>query len=538
MTTATVEALSLASLTALLSQPPQYPRNPTHKSHQPLVLYIVRVPGSRDVVLTPLKPPTKASISLDAIQTSLYYLHVETADDEVVKQSLEAERRASDENRPPPVPIQRKPLPPTSFANYPPSRRPPTPPKSYPDFQPAGDNSNKQYDRYAARGSHVRLGVDTTAKQSKPRGARPMPSTGVAYHDNQSPRDAVDESANIPTKLQIPEQPPSFDAATLSALTRQESPSSPSPDIIPSHFTKLTLIRRDPTSGAQWNVGSIRVGTRRHHLSPLQPVEVTLTSPGYTRFAQMPDTASPVKRASFDLLRSPSPPRGNPFWRYVGFRTVADEKTSLQDVRVSSNEFSEQSKGSSNKKPRQVYSFTSPWQGMCIFSNGVDGKSLRLRHSLPTNSNAIGEQGAGVAELRLNLPWSILRAREANRQSASEPEKLPISELIGKSKKEQFRRSMQMLKHDSKHLLRELREGKSSGDDNAVERKLPSGAELVDENYRLSLKLGREKAGGGFKGDSAKLGKLILEDEGLKMGDLVVASCMGCWWQHYHDTVQ
>jgi hypothetical protein len=53
------------------------------------------------------------------------------------------------------------------------------------------------------------------------------------------------------------------------------------------------------------------------------------------------------------------------------------------------------------------------------------------------------------------------------------------------------------------------------------------------EEDRMNLDLGRERAGGGFKGQSAKLGKLIIDDEGLKMCDLVVAACMGVWWQHY-----
>lgn len=42
-----VHAQSLSSLGVLLSNPPQYPRNPTHQAHEPLVLYIVRVPGSK-----------------------------------------------------------------------------------------------------------------------------------------------------------------------------------------------------------------------------------------------------------------------------------------------------------------------------------------------------------------------------------------------------------------------------------------------------------------------------------------------------------
>lgn len=44
---APVEAKSLVSLTNLAANPPAYPRNPTQKPLEPLVLYIVRVPGSK-----------------------------------------------------------------------------------------------------------------------------------------------------------------------------------------------------------------------------------------------------------------------------------------------------------------------------------------------------------------------------------------------------------------------------------------------------------------------------------------------------------
>lgn len=45
--TSAVEAKSLSALTILASNPPRYPRNPTHERHEPLVLYIERVPGSK-----------------------------------------------------------------------------------------------------------------------------------------------------------------------------------------------------------------------------------------------------------------------------------------------------------------------------------------------------------------------------------------------------------------------------------------------------------------------------------------------------------
>jgi hypothetical protein len=50
---------------------------------------------------------------------------------------------------------------------------------------------------------------------------------------------------------------------------------------------------------------------------------------------------------------------------------------------------------------------------------------------------------------------------------------------------------------------------------------------------RLDLSLGQEFAGGGFGGKQAKLGKIILEDEGLKMMDLLVAANLGLWWRAY-----
>lgn len=46
-----VEARSLAAITALAANPPAYPRNPTQEPLEPLVLYIVRVPGSRGMNL-------------------------------------------------------------------------------------------------------------------------------------------------------------------------------------------------------------------------------------------------------------------------------------------------------------------------------------------------------------------------------------------------------------------------------------------------------------------------------------------------------
>lgn len=50
---------------------------------------------------------------------------------------------------------------------------------------------------------------------------------------------------------------------------------------------------------------------------------------------------------------------------------------------------------------------------------------------------------------------------------------------------------------------------------------------------RLDLSLGQELAGGGFGGKQAKLGKIIIDDEGLKMIDLLVAANLALWWRAY-----
>jgi hypothetical protein len=55
---------------------------------------------------------------------------------------------------------------------------------------------------------------------------------------------------------------------------------------------------------------------------------------------------------------------------------------------------------------------------------------------------------------------------------------------------------------------------------------------------RLDLSLGQELAGGGFGGKQAKLGKIILEDEGLKMMDLLVAANLALWWRAYEKAIQ
>jgi hypothetical protein len=58
-------------------------------------------------------------------------------------------------------------------------------------------------------------------------------------------------------------------------------------------------------------------------------------------------------------------------------------------------------------------------------------------------------------------------------------------------------------------------------------------SEPVATTSTLNLSLGQERAGGGFSGKQAKMGKLIVEREGLVMLDLLVAANLSLWWKAY-----
>ncbi|KFY35184.1 hypothetical protein V494_06134, partial [Pseudogymnoascus sp. VKM F-4513 (FW-928)] len=101
-----VEAQSLSSLLQIASNPPRYPRNPSEPKRDPLVLYIARVPGSQDIILTPLKPDIKNLKELD-VASCLYYLHRDLPTDAALADEISATQPA---HLPTPH-IARKPLP-------------------------------------------------------------------------------------------------------------------------------------------------------------------------------------------------------------------------------------------------------------------------------------------------------------------------------------------------------------------------------------------------------------------------------------------
>ena len=443
-------------------------------------------------------------------------------------------------------PIHRKPLPSTPFANYPASQRPPTPLKSYPHFQPPlpGTETATQAERYAARDANLRLNTGDMSVPSlglrEPVGARLLPTApnltmpAATINDENSaspsPFDHTQSQfrlARKPVQPMVPahaQAPEKADVDRSSPTCTSMNPPSQNPPIESDkaavfeaqHGTlRITLIRRDPASGSQWNVGSIVPQNATGHL---HEVDVELTSPGYTQFAKL-DTSGPAA-----------------FRRRVAFlQTSTPDGSSTMRRRSNSAESFSNSINSNNRRSRQAYAFISPWQGMCAFSNGIDGKSLRCRQYLPGANPSMSGVTLDVAELRFNLPWAARRFKEPSKRQGSELSEVssnkPVARPEGPSNREQWRRSFLMLTHKTRkqHFMSDNNDDWKSPHENIGQR------DRSTEGNRLSLDLGREKAGGGFKGHSAKLGKLIIRDEGLKMCDLVVAACMGVWWQQYSD---
>lgn len=106
-----------------------------------------------------------------------------------------------------------------------------------------------------------------------------------------------------------------------------------------------------------------------------------------------------------------------------------------------------------------------------------------------------------VSELRFNLPGSSMPATPRGEE---------------RSKRSSF-----------------FHRGRHSRNNSSLSVDRDDANEVRNSLDRLDLSLGQEFAGGGFGGRQAKLGKIILEDEGLKMMDLLVAANLGLWWRAY-----
>ncbi|KAF5023177.1 hypothetical protein F66182_4758 [Fusarium sp. NRRL 66182] len=566
-----MEARSLTALNTLAGNPPQYPINPAQERQDPLTLYISRVPGTRDVILSPFKPQLK-NVTAEDVASCLYYVHYEVPSVEPLGPPPrdDGHRSSSDESSSARN-IKRKPLPGGA--------RPVTPPASEHLPVPSFDNGNQDVTR--RRGRSVNSSFDTPPKHSwhgyesapdEPSPALPprprqtnvpmiQTPTGSISRKPIGPRQLPSAAHEQETQKYLSNTPGLYqsvpDSDRIRAMNRPQLPArqtnsrSPSPrkSYEGKHPFTLALIRRDPSTGHQWNVGHISSYQSeapppdQDDANPLftsvppvaqppnagnPPINVQIETLGYGKFRGMP------MRPSFDAGpgADANQPRdgGVVMQRQVAMgyaRSWASNwREKLQDGRhsrqgsvgsidsaeaVSPVESHISMQPGPGLRPRG-YIFTSPWNGRCEFRTGSAGRSLRCYHILhderpPCNpltdqgQNQVpgGGNGMPVSELRFNLPTAELFRSPEGREEVK-------SQIQG---------------HFNKLLRRDER------------------SEGYDDDGMVSpfdINLGREKAGGGNRGKRAKLGKLIIYPDGLKMLDLLVSANMGLWWQAWEKS--
>lgn len=388
----------------------------------------------------------------------------------------------------------------------------------------------------------------------------------------------------------------------------------------------ITLIRRDPTSGTQWNVATISTPRMDRNT-----VDIEISTPGYNRFAgsnEMPSLSSIAASLPTGIGRLPNSaiaqslateqPKEQPTGPRKFHRQLCVSKP-FDDSAATDNNNGHNPDGPSSKLKSGYYVFTSPWNGTCTFTNSVNGRSLKCKHMIPTPGGFIPPNGeteappaVTVAELRFNTPFQAANLHSHAHHAIHKPhpnhlspftqsqiqtQSLPrlndnpndnnsssdggplhpsssnnsyasakrnsLSQLLNPntyarpraqtgpgsnppplpaSNPADLRANLNpstLLRRTSMRAQRFARQSQfhpASQPHSHRSTSNSSGGDLdhdSDED-RLDFSLAREPAGGGLRGKSAKLGKLVIEDEGIKMLDLVVAASMAVWWRGYY----
>ena len=312
----------------------------------------------------------------------------------------------------------------------------------------------------------------------------------------------------------------------------------------------ITLIRRNPATDSQWNIGRLSLLEPNSPHSPnrspkhrKKDILIELSTPGYDRFS---DKAGESQTTVFT--------------RHLNFpQTMKSENSS----RLTSST-------SSITRPLQPMqpTFLTPWQTSCAMRTAITGGALKCYHSLldlqqqPYSKMTYGErpQTALVSELRFNLPTVEKEAtkKKENRRPVSFQSRnhgrfgsfdgsIDLSNATtGKDASNGYEQediiglsSWPVL---SQHTLvtpptlppQQGRLELSSFHYRAYSDEVAlthSRNSIRDIDTPLDLSLGQERAGGGFNGNKAKLGKLIIYgSQGLAMLDLLVAANMAVWF--------
>ncbi|KAJ5770041.1 uncharacterized protein N7511_002092 [Penicillium nucicola] len=711
-----VEARSLSSVTAIASNPPPIhaippTRNTTH---------------CRYIFLSPLKPPTKSSVSAEAINASLYYLHVATPDDDTLLQEVEQQReeeallrkerleaagddpaqrefaRLNNVRRKPvaggetgpdgfthelptlpqepaapalpprPIPDSRASAENVSLAGAPvalaqPGRGvpeedlvdsggkngvqrrplPPLPPgeESWTN-SPAGEDPYKRSSRWSAFAGHLQnKGLELQNKGLEQWKER-YGALSAGRHSLDSPRPQLrPRSSHDRTGLASPNRSPGQSPSRLRHAQRPPSRSS---------GFHITLIRRDPTSGTQWNVATISTPRMDRNA-----VDIEISTPGYNRFVGLDEPLSLTSLAGnlppgLGRLSNSAVPQALTAEQPREAKQQSGPRKFHRQLCVSKPFDDTASPDCSNghvpdgqsKLKSGYYVFTSPWNGTCTFASSVNGRSLKCKHMIPHPPGAVQPNGEAeappavtVAELRFNTPFQAANLHSHAHHANHKPHPNHVSPFTQSQQSPTFPRndindlptpassigpngfpqpnyqppdsdnstnsntpkrptsfsallnpniysrprahsgpgptpSYQpynpnintpsdpkqpftpgaLLRRTSLRAQRFARQshiyanpqghppnsGPGSGyQAQSRHNRSTSASSGQDLDYdsdedRLDFSLARENAGGGLRGKSAKLGKLVIEDEGIKMLDLVVAACMAVWWRGYY----
>jgi hypothetical protein len=420
-------------------------------------------------------------------------------------------------------------------------------------------------------------------------------SADLGYLRTWSPADRSEtdpgfrSSLDAPHPQGLPNRMSTDHGVSAANFNRRKMP-SPTRNQQDSKF-HITLIRRDPAFGNQWNVGTIS-GSEANRSA----IDIDISTPGYGRFINNDEALSlsslglnlpkvnrdglsssiPAAPASIPATTSKTAPSETDvgprkFRRKV--LTVSHGRSrghSLSDSYDDSRQMNSRvveshspSKLTPSRMKSGYYTFTSPWNGTCTFVASVNGRSLKCKHTIPgPSTTGLGAADAShqnlavtVAEIRFNVPFPLGAHHHRPGGHHHHHHHHPSSSSQDKTKRGSLAHIITSNVQRVKHARPGSRSVGSESSPSVLSSPFPfhargrlseSGSSDQDENTpppvvadgdgdRLDLSLAREHAGGGFQGKSAKLGKLIVEDEGIKMLDLVVAACMGVWWRSYYQ---
>lgn len=284
----------------------------------------------------------------------------------------------------------------------------------------------------------------------RPLGPRPQPSESHVERKplSNSSNKLPGESTTTTVAHNSPTSP--HEATSGKPLLQAAIPPSQSSEVLPA-FT-ITVIRRDPSSSSQWNIGTItgtpspleearQSSSPQRSKKPYFELNVHLTNPGYTPFNKSYlssqfeslklSPTSPLRASGGDANRSNNMRADYGFTRDVRMegvdfwkRTIPQHKRSKSDMTVKQGitrgrSFSGSEAVEPTKSPQpetlntsKGYAFYSPWNGRCKFLTSSSGRSLRCRHTLPEPVSAINkdehdrraDSSVVVSEIRFNLP--------------------------------------------------------------------------------------------------------------------------------------